>query len=346
LTAAEEAAAAARGDADVEAAERDRLAPVVACLARARGVVIATHRKPDGDAVGACLGLKRMLQARGKPCWVVDLEPLPPRYAGFLRPGEASASADVPPDAADLLAVLDCAEPDRMPETVRKAFARLPILNIDHHPNSGYGAVNLVDTGASCAGELVYRVALAAAYAVERDAAEALWVALVTDTGRFSHDNTTPRALRTAAALLATGLRPRELERRLFQSMPPKVFSLRAAAMRGTVFSDEGRLAAVSLGHDDFRAAGCGPEHAEDIVELPRGVRGVEAVVFFYETDTTGDVKVSVRAEEPHDAAALCRRYGGGGHVRAAGCTLKGTLDDVREAFLAAARAAWFGISP
>ncbi len=298
------------------------LAPIAARLTAAARIAITTHERPDGDALGSVLGLKRLLEAAGKQACAVGVGPLGERYAFLVAPGELTAPADANIDDFDLFVVLDCGDLDRPAAFARAWAARLPTVNIDHHKsNTMFGTLNYVDTAASSVGEIVQELAGLAALPMTTPAAEALWVAIVTDTGRFAYDNTSPRALRAASSLLTHGVRTSRIDYEIYQAVSEKRLRLETRALQSLGTAEQGRVAWVALTRADFAATGCAVTDAEDLVNIPRRLRGVEVALFFCELPDTTLVKAGFRTVPPYDAAALCQTLGGGGHARAAGCS-------------------------
>jgi phosphoesterase RecJ-like protein len=178
---------------------------------------------------------------------------------------------------------------------------------------------------------MIWRLARQAGWKLNRRIAEALWVALITDTGRFAYESTSSATMTCAADLLAHGVRTAWLNEEIYTLFDWRVLQLRKRAY-GTLESwQEGRVTVVSLAHGDFAATGCTKADAEDIIEIPRAVRGSQVALFLYETEPQATVtRVSIRTRPPLDAIALAKRYGGGGHHRAAGATVPGTLAAAR----------------
>lgn len=317
-------------------------------ISRATTIAIASHAKPDGDAVGSCLALKRLLDAAGKRARIAGLAPLPARYAGFPRDGDLeTAAAVLSGGGPDLLITADASSLDRIPEALRTVRGTIPILNLDHHAdNTRFGTVNLVDPAASSTGELVYLLAKAARYPLDREVADFLWIALVTDTGRFAHENTTPRTMRVGAELLALGVSTEEIDGRLYRSFAPAELELQKRVLQSLEFHAGGKVAFARLARNDFAAAGAGPEAVNDLVDIPRSAAGVDVAVLFYEDETLAGVKVSMRSNAPYDVGALCREFGGGGHARAAGCTLTCSMPEAAGTILERLSRAWFGSGP
>ena len=300
----------------------------IRALSDARAVAIATHRGPDGDAIGSSLALAIVLEALGKDAALyaraADIgAPRVLRGLERLRAPEAAAAAPRP----DLLVCLDCASPDRVSVPFfRGNLASFRVLNIDHHEsNPRFGAVNWVVDDASSTGELVWRLAKAAGWPIPPDAAEALWVAVVTDTGRFSYSCTHPSTLECGADLLRLGVRQSFLNDEIFAKAPLRAMRLRARAYASLQVWCDGAVAVISLDASDYADCGCTKADSEDFVDIPRAVRGVRLAVFIYRSRADEDcAHLSIRAYEPASASAFAALFGGGGHRAAAGATLKG----------------------
>ncbi len=312
-------------------------------LARARQVVIVTHDRPDGDAAGALLGLARILRGRGQEACLACNDPIPDRYAFLLRGEEVRPLGACRPSAPGaVLAVLDCGACERVAGLEAWDRSAAPILNIDHHhSNTGFGDANWVESEASSVSEMILDLAEAAGWPVPRAAAEALWVGLVTDTGRFSYENATAAALRAGARLVELGASPARLNESVYESRTLRELRLTARAMQTLETGWAGRVAWVSLGPEDFAATGCGPADASETVNIPRSLQSVRAGLFFYEVPAAGETKVSIRAAHPLEATELAARFGGGGHRRAAGCSVPEPLAAARDRVLAAIEAVW-----
>ncbi len=320
----------------------------IEAIRAAERIAITTHIRPDGDALGATLGLRRILSATGKQAAIVAMDQPPLRYRFMLHGDLIIPASETSPDAYDLLIVLDTGAPDRVPSTIRDWIPRVRTLNIDHHPtNTGFADINHVNPVASSVGEMICELAECASFAISADAAEALWVALITDTGRFAYSNTRPATLQAAAALLRTGIPTSLIDDRIYNTTTAAQIRLQGRAIQHLELHENGRCALVSLSREDFAESGCTGEDADEIVNIPRRVMGADVAVFLYELqgDKPRETKASFRTGEPFDAASLCRELGGGGHARAAGCTLPMPLPQAREHILAVIHNAWFAAS-
>lgn len=293
-------------------------------------ILLATHVRPDGDAVGSLVALGLMLRGNGRRAAMLG-RPDACGPAGFLEGCAAMSTADeLVGQEFDLLVALDCASRDRLPEPAAGLAGHIPLINIDHHAtNTRFGLLNWVEPEAAATAELVAVLARVAGWPVEPAVAEALWVALVTDSGRFAYESTRAETLRTAAALLETGnIRLPLISERLFGSLPRRVFELRRRLLSSIEFLCGDRVILAILTREDFEQTGCTTADLEEILDWPRSVAGVEAVCLLYETAHADPTRLSVRTRAPLDAAALCTSFGGGGHARAAGANVPLPLSD------------------
>lgn len=285
--------------------------------------VVATHENPDGDALGSLIGMHGLLTALGKDSEMFiapsDL-PLPREYrCAALEHAIQAAPADI---GARTVAMLDCGNIDRNPAAVLQHGAHL--LNIDHHhDNTLFGTLNLVDPTASCTAEIVWDLMHGLDVAPTAAIAEALYVALVTDTGRFMYENTGPRAHRMAAELIAVGVDVSAVNSRLYEEMPLAKLTLLGVALERIQRFDSGTLTLVALDAADFERAGAEESFSEGIVDHLRSVAGTKVAVLIRELtapESRGKRKVSLRATgNDIDVSAIARTQSGGGHRRAAG---------------------------
>jgi bifunctional oligoribonuclease and PAP phosphatase NrnA len=305
--------------------------------------VLATHENPDGDALGSLLGMQGLLSALGKDATMFiapeDL-PLPQEYRIFRLEGLIQAP---PADIAERTVVfLDCGNIDRNSAGVLRDGAHL--LNIDHHhDNTRFGTLNYVVPQASCTAEIVWDLMRGLGVHPTPAVAQALYIGLITDTGRFMYENTGPRAHEMAAELIRAGVDVPEVYRRLYEEVPPAKLALLALALAHLQRFDSGELTLSSLSAEDFYAADAEDNHSEGIVDLLRSVEGTKVAVLVRELtagERKGQRKISLRAtEDDVDVSVIARAQGGGGHRRAAGFSTTLELDELI-AFLRSAIAA------
>jgi phosphoesterase RecJ-like protein len=307
-------------------ADRER---VLEELRSAQRMIVVAHEHPDGDALGSLIGMQGALTALGKDCLMfIDSSelPLPQEYSFLSLSGLVSS----PPNDLDERTVvfLDCGNLERNPA---EALQRpgMHILNIDHHhDNTHFGTVNLVVPDASCTAEIVWDLMQGLGVAPTQEIAEALYVGLITDTGRFMYENTGPRAHRMAADLIEAGVDVHEIYRRVYEGVPYGKLALLARGLAKVERYDSGRLTVTELDAADFAESGAEESYSEGVIDHLRAVQGtaVAALVRDRIGDTDGNGKplrkVSLRAsDERVDVSAIARVQGGGGHRQAAGFT-------------------------
>ncbi len=306
--------------------------------------LLVTHEHPDGDALGSLVGMHGVLESLGKDSVMfmpAEELPLPHEYRGFEHPGMVS---EAPADLDERVVVfLDCGNIDRTPiDGVKHEGSH--ILNLDHHhDNTHFGDVDLVVPGASCTAEIVWDLMRELAVRPTREIADALYVGLITDTGKFMYENTGPRAHVMAADLIEAGVDVHGTYRQLYEGMPYAKLELLGRALADVRRFDDGRLTLALLSRDDFRLAGAEESHSEGVIDHLRSVQGTKVAALARELVAdagAGRKKVSLRSTDGEvDVSAIARAGGGGGHRQAAGFTTTLGGDEL-VAFLRAAIAA------
>jgi phosphoesterase RecJ-like protein len=291
-------------------------------IAAGERFVIVSHERPDGDALGSLVAMQGVLRALGKDSVIVippEDFPLPHEYRFFALDGLAT---DAPADLATRAAIfLDCGNLERIQLPALRDVET--IVNIDHHhDNTRFGTVNHVVEEASSTAELVWDLLPGLGVELTPQIAEALYVGLVTDTGRFSHENTTPRAHVMAAELIEAGVDVAATHRQIYEGVPFEKLKLLARALASVTRFDDGRLTVAMLTAADFEETGADASHAEGIIDQVRTVVGTKVAVLIRDVDDRdghGGRRVSLRAtDDDVDVSAIARAFGGGGHRRAA----------------------------
>jgi phosphoesterase RecJ-like protein len=322
---------------DLPPAEKpvNTLSELADALAEADSVLIFPHENMDGDTLGSSVAICLALRSLGKTSYVVINEKIPDNIAFIengctLRvqtSGQAEAGADIDRDASELLDDFDLALLIDVGETSRLDGRDEIFKNgrksvcIDHHVSSKpIYDYNLIDTLAAATAEIVYDLLDELAAEIDVHIAEAIYVGLVTDTGRFQFANTTPRSHNIAAELLELGVIPNKVSTEIYHSMRLEKLYLENAVMNTTVSIKGGRALMAHLTRAMLKESGALEEETEGLAEKLRSFRGVEVSVFLRETED-GRTKASMRSKDDYDVAALAQRFGGGGHIRAAGFT-------------------------
>lgn len=307
------------------------LAEIVARLRTARRVVVSSHERPDGDAIGSGMALVLALRAGGVDARMA-LADVPPPY---LRPFPGVAAVRVTPEVTetfDAAVIMECGSLSR---TGVAGLDRSPVINIDHHPgNTGYGAVNWVDESAAACGELVFTLLEALGTPLTADIATHLYLAILTDTGSFHFSHLTPRTFEIAARCVAAGAQPEWIARTHYDSNSMARVRLFGTVLSAMTVDPTGRIAILDITPAMAAAAGGTYDDTEGLINFPLSVVGVRAVAFLKETDIPGEWRVSLRSKGATDVGQVATSRGGGGHRNAAGCSASGSLDAVRAEFL------------
>jgi phosphoesterase RecJ-like protein len=306
-------------------------------------VCLTTHVNPDGDGLGSEVGLVHLLRNSGIDAVVTNPTPTPPRF-GFLfsdLPGvDRTADAVREIRKADVIVVLDISDITRLGMLSGAVKERgVPVACVDHHVSAGIlpAGPRYVDAEAAATGELVYELAVANGWPMTLAIARALYVAILTDTGGFRFSNTRPRTLRVAADLLESGVDPEQIYLDVYARAPEGRPRLLAEALQTLVVEREFGLAWVTVPPGSIERLGVSSDDLDGVVEFPRSIEGVRMALLFREI-AQGRVKVSLRSVGDVDVAAFAKAYGGGGHTKAAGLSLQGSLSEVQATVLKAAR--------
>jgi phosphoesterase RecJ-like protein len=310
--------------------------------------LVTTHENPDGDALGSMLAMALALEQLGKDAQtlLVGDAPIPGEY-GFMK--LEGLLRRVPPDADQrILVAVDCANESRLGPDPEVLQLSPTVLNIDHHhDNTRFGDVNVIDSSASSTGELLRDLFSALDVKLTPDIAEALYIAVVTDTGRFQYTNTTPKSLRLAAELVEAGADLHRIFQGVYESVQFAKLKLLARALERAQVYEGGRLVVSYLLRDDFHEVGAAEPYSEGIIDYLRAVEGADMAALIREPPrSTGPLRrVSLRASHDElDVSAIARKSGGGGHRQAAGFSSDASIEEItdfmRREFVAAQKSA------
>jgi phosphoesterase RecJ-like protein len=311
------------------------LAAVAEALRSHDRFIVTTHENPDGDALGSLVAMTFALRELGKEAtmYLFGEVPIPNEYefmdfAGLVRGPN--------PDSSDLVVVaLDCANERRLgPETALLEKAKL-VVDIDHHhDNTRFGKVNLIVGHASSTGEILADVIKAIGAKLTPEIAEALYIAVVTDTGRFQYANTTAKALRLAAELVEAGADVHRVFQGVYENVAFAKLKLVARALENAEVFEGGRVIVSHLEREDFAAAGAEEPYSEGIIDYLRAVEGAELAALIREPPTANGPthRISLRTTEADlDVSAIARLSGGGGHRQAAGFSSEASIEEITE---------------
>jgi phosphoesterase RecJ-like protein len=311
------------------------LQAVAAALREHDRFLVVTHENPDGDALGSLLATTLALRQLGKDAlmFLSGDAPLPREYAFMQLDG---LRRELPDDMEErVLVAVDCAKVDRIgPDRAPVERAKL-VVNIDHHhDNSRFGDINLIAPEASSTGELLRDVFRELGVELTAEIAEPLYIALVTDTGRFQYSSTTPKSYRLAAELIEAGADFHAVFRQVYESLELAKLKLLARALDRTRVLEGGRMIVSYLLRTDFAEVGAVEAYSEGIIDFLRAVEGAELAVLIREPprDTGPARRVSLRASiDELDVSAIARAFGGGGHRQAAGFSSEASIDEITE---------------
>jgi phosphoesterase RecJ-like protein len=307
--------------------EHERQAARIAEALRDRQrFLITSHLKPDGDSIGSQMAMAYALRALGKDVRVVNRDQAAP--ALLLFPGvETIEIADRAEGPFDAVLVMECGD---LARTGVQGLDPYFIINIDHHPgNAMFGAINWFDRGAAACGEMVFEVIQALGVRLTPEIAVHIYVAILTDTGSFHYSSISPRTFDICRQTLEAGVDPVAVARSVFDSNNIGRLRLFGAVLGSVELEDSGQLATIYMDRAMARAAGGTYDDTEGLINLPLTVKEIQAVVFFKEVDHA-EYRVSLRSKGAIDVGEVAKRFGGGGHKNASGCTVEGALPEVR----------------
>jgi len=324
---------------------RKPLSQAAALISSHSAIWIAGHERPDGDTLGSLLGLALALEKMGKKVARLCPDAVPDNYS-FL-PGAELLSAELPRWESALLVAVDC---DGLNRTgpLAASLARIPhIIDLDHHATEkAFGEVQGVDPTAAASAVLVYRLIELLSIPLDASIATCLYCGLLTDTGRFSFQNTNEEAFVIARALAAAGAQPGDIASLVYDNRTPSSRRLLGQALAKLEIDPSGKIGWASLEEEDFCRAGAGARETEGIIDQIRGVRGLRVALLFSRDGR--QVHVSLRSKpalseaegSEVDVGQIALEFGGGGHREAAGCNLPGPMEKAIERMLAAVCAA------
>ncbi len=306
-------------------------------ISQAQRIALLAHEHPDGDCLGSAIGFAHILRQLGKTCVPACADPIP-RAFSFL-PGSETLQTTLGDEHFDLVIALDAGELTRYGSLFAQHSAFLQqatIINIDHHVSSqGCGQVNIIEPTAAATAELLVLFQQQTSLPLNKDAAICLLTGLITDTGSFQYSSTTPRTLETAAVLLAAGAAPELIVKPIFRSHPLAQVRYEAAVTANIQTSCNGRLIWSYATDETIAETGLTPDMDDNCSGMLRDIEGVQIAAFFKSFGNPHETRISLRSEAPYDVSKVCMRFGGGGHLRAAGATIALPLNEAMKQVIA-----------
>lgn len=298
---------------------------VIPYIKRHDKILILPHINEDGDALGSSFALKLILESMGKTAYV--MLSAPHKFCSFLYGADDNKAFD----DYTLAISVDCADSERLGDR-KKYFEDCPQkIVIDHHAtNPGYGDKYVVDGTVSACGELIFRLACELDTEITGEIATDLYLAISADSGGFRYSNVSPETLRIGARLLECGAEFVKVNELLYESNSMQKLELMKYALQSLETFNGGKIACITLTYSQFNQSGAKPEDADGLVNLPRSLETADIAVFLREKKD-GTVKASLRSNQNADVSEICSYFGGGGHMRAAGCNFNCGLDEAKK---------------
>ena len=304
---------------------------ITAAMRARQRFVISSHSRPDGDSIGSQLAMAFALRALGKEVTVVNLDPAAQQFMAFPGVRDIRIAPSIEGDF-DAAIIMECSDYARTGVT---GLDRFFTINIDHHPgNTGYGQINWFDPSAAACAEMVFDVVQALGVPLTIEIATHVYVAILTDTGSFHFSNLSPRTFEICRQLLEAGVDPVRIARQVYDSASLGRLKLCGEILANLQVDDSGRIAVLYVDQAMAKHAGATYDDTEGVINQPLTIKDLQAVIFFKQIDGPA-YRVSLRSKGDVDIGAVAKEFGGGGHKNAAGCTVKGTVDELRPTLVA-----------
>ncbi|RKD27739.1 DHH family phosphoesterase [Caminicella sporogenes] len=301
-----------------------------------KNIIILPHILPDGDTIGSSIALFYALKKLEKRVYIILNDKLPSNLKFLNANSKIITTEDFEKLSIkpDLIITVDSSDTDRLGDRAYLLDLCSEVLNIDHHStNTNYGKYNLVNSKAAACGEIIYELLKKLKIYIDKNIATALYVALSTDTGSFKYSNTTPLTLRIAADLIEKGIDFSFINTELYQNKPINKIKLLSDVLNSLELHFDGKLAVIYVTNDMLKKNKIDISDTDGIIEYARDIEGVNIAVLLKEfSDNT--IKVSLRSKYDFDVSIIAKKFGGGGHKKAAGCTIYDTIDNAKNILL------------
>lgn len=303
------------------------LSRIQVLLREAKHVMVVSHVDPDGDAIGSVLAFGQYLSRSEIKVTMVRDSEIPEKYRFLPSVERIIQCGSLPPGfSCDTVVVLECPDVKRMGAASELFGDEATVINIDHHTGNGnYGTVNWIDVDASSVGELLCEYFDHVQYPIDYEAAVQLYTAILTDTGRFRYDATSPRTMEIAGKLMSLGLDTDDICRQVYYNESPSRLRLLGAALRTLEYHAGGTVCLLTLTNQMYAEAGSARDESDGIVDYAMHSRGVLVGALIKEADAA-TTRCSLRSIGDIDVASVARKFGGGGHRKAAGCSISKPL--------------------
>jgi bifunctional oligoribonuclease and PAP phosphatase NrnA len=298
-------------------------------------IAVTSHVQPDGDNIGSSLALCLALQKLGKKAIYVLDDNIPELYRFLKGAREVEKPSFFTELDFDLVIALDCGDLERLGK-VAQQIGETKLVNIDHHvSNTRFAEINLVEENASATAEIVYKLIKSMGIFIDKDIADCIYTGIVTDTGMFQYSNTSEETHSIAAELIIAGVNPSYMFNKIYQNSPKEKVLLLGEALKSLEFFNHDMVSCISITKAQVDSIAEEDIDTEGIVNLGRDIVGVEVAIFLKQKDPNL-FKVSLRSKSYIDVSIIAKDFGGGGHIRAAGCTITGSLESAKQQILLA----------
>jgi len=321
---------------DLERKKKKIIDSILKVIKKNRSFFISSHVRPDGDSIGAQLALGSFLQRLGKDVYIANRDPVPAIYK-FLPHIDDIHVVEKVEKNFDVAFILDCSDLQRIGDIIDLEKRVKTVINMDHHLEAQlFADYDYIEHETSSVAEQLYDLFTESRSGISEEEALALYVGILTDTGRFQESNTTPRCHEIAARLIRKGISPQLVAEKVYQTRTMAGLSLLSLTLSTLEVTSEGKVAYLMITQDMYRKTGAGEDAVEGFVNFARDMDGVEVGILFRETALPDECKVSFRSKGRINVSKIARIFGGGGHRNAAGCMIRGTLEEVRQRVLKA----------
>jgi len=310
---------------------------IIEAIQHGRKFLVTAHVRLDGDALGSELAFYFMLKALGKEAVVYNQDRTPERYR-FLPGTQYITHILDQVEGFDAAVILDCSDLTRVGDACERIRKIKTLINIDHHvSNNGFCALKMLDARAGSTGELIFRLMREMNFPISKDVATNLYAAIITDTGSFRYSSTGSETLHAAGELVARGADPQWIAENIYENDSPVRLKLMAKALESLSLDLENKIGSLVVTQKNLQETGAAWEHTEGFVDIPRTVKGIEISILFTEREAN-HYKLSLRSKSKADVEKIAKKFGGGGHVHAASCWIRGNIESVKEQVIQAVK--------
>ena len=313
------------------------ISEIIKAINEGHNFLITAHIRLDGDALGSELALYLMLKEMGKKAVVYNKDHTPERYQ-FLPAAHNITHSISNIEQYDTGFVLDCSDLTRVGDEADNIGKIKKLINIDHHvSNNGFCALKMLDAKASSTGELVFRLMREMRVKMSKDICTNLYAAIITDTGSFRYSSTTKETFLASGILVGEGANPQRIAENIYESDSPARLKLLAKALSTLSLDLESKVGSMVVTQKDLMEAGAAWEHTEGFVDIPRTVKGIEVSVLYTQRGEN-NFKLSLRSKAKFNVEKVARKFGGGGHIHASSCWMKGDIETIKSQIIEAVR--------